>query len=93
MPDTIEQSGIISVKSKTLAPIILPADNADCFLTIAVIVVTSSGSEVPTATIVTPIILSETLSHLAISLPLSTSKSAPTTIAAAPTTNLMILII
>lgn len=52
-------TGRISVRSMIFAPRILPMDREDCFLTIAVMVVTSSGREVPTATSVTPMIRSE----------------------------------
>ena len=90
-PEIIEHSGIINVKSKILAPMILPKDNDDCFLLIAVIVVTSSGSDVPIAISVRDIILSDIPTASASKLPLSTSKSAPYTIAAAPTMNFVIL--
>ena len=83
-------TGRMSVISIILAPIMLPIESSDCFFAIAVIVVTSSGSDVPTAIIVTPIIASETPRPLAMIVPSSTSKSAPTTIPNAPKTNLKI---
>ena len=92
LPEIIDARGIIRVKSKILAPRILPTDSDDCFLTIAVTVVTSSGREVPTATIVIPIILSLTCINLASALALSTSSCAPPTIPATPSTNLMIFV-
>ena len=71
---------------------IFPTEREDCFLIIAVTVVTSSGSEVPTATIVAEITASDTPLTVAISVAELTRKSAPITIPAAPTINLKILI-
>ena len=48
--------GRIMVRSRMFAPRMLPTDRADCFLTMAVTVVTSSGRDVPIATMVTPMI-------------------------------------
>ena len=86
-PDKNAQIGRIIVKSMMFAPIILPIDKSDCFFMIAVTVVTSSGKEVPTAIIVTPIIASETPIRCAMIVPSSTRRSAPITIPAAPTRN------
>ena len=74
LPEIIDARGIIRVKSKILAPRILPTDSDDCFLTIAVTVVTSSGREVPIATIVIAIIFSGTPSYVAKAVPLSTKN-------------------
>ena len=76
------------VRSKIFAPRMLPTDRADCFLMMAVTVVTSSGRDVPMATMVTPMIRSETPARRARALALSTSRSAPSTTAAAPRENL-----
>ena len=65
----------------------LPTDIDDCFLTMAVMAVTSSGSEVPMATIVTAMMRSDTPSIWARTVPLSTSRFEPTTRHAAPRTN------
>ena len=46
--DIIAQRGSISVMSMMFAPMTLPTDKSDFFLAIAVIVVTSSGRDVPT---------------------------------------------
>ena len=54
-PPMNEQSGRITVTSMMFAPRMLPTDIDVCFFTIAVIAVTSSGSDVPIATIVTAI--------------------------------------
>ena len=67
-------------------------EREDCFLIIAVMVVTSSGKEVPMATSVTPMIRSEIPMYLASSLPLLTSRFAPTTMLIAPPINLATLI-
>ena len=91
-PERNAHIGKIIVKSIMFAPMILPMDKSDCFLAIAVMVVTNSGSEVPTAIIVTPIIASETPNRCAITVPSSTNKSAPITIPAAPRMNFAILI-
>ena len=53
-------SGRMIVMSMMFAPRMLPTDIEDCFLTIAVIAVTSSGSDVPMATMVTAMMRSET---------------------------------
>ena len=68
-PDTAEHTGRIMVRSMTLAPMMLPTDMEASFLAMAVRVVTSSGSEVPMATIVTPMMLEGTPSSSASSLP------------------------
>ena len=70
----------------TLAPMTLPTDMADCFLTMEAMAVTSSGSEVPMATMVTPMMASETPQEAAMSLPLLTSSCDPATMPAAPPT-------
>ena len=57
-----------------LAPMTLPTERSDCFLMIAVIVVISSGREVPIATIVIAIIFSGTPSSVAKAVPLSTKN-------------------
>lgn len=81
-----EQTARIGVVSMTFAPITLPTDIEVCFLTTAVIAVASSGSDVPIATIVTPMIASETPHDAAMSLPLLTRSCEPMTMHAAPTT-------
>ena len=73
------------------APMMLPTDRDDCFLRMAVMVVTSSGSEVPMAIMVAPMMASGTPSICASAVPLSISSCAPSTMAAAPNTNLPIL--
>ena len=80
-------TGRINVRSMIFAPRILPMEREDCFLIIAVMVVTSSGKEVPMATSVTPMIRSEIPMYLASSLPLLTSRFAPTTMLMAPPIN------
>ncbi len=70
-----------------LAPKILPTEREDCFFTMAVMVVMSSGREVPTATMVTPMTRSEMPMNRASSLPLLTSKSAPQTMPTVPRAN------
>ena len=90
-PETSEQIGSIIAKSIKFAPIIFPTDSEDCFFITALIVVTSSGSEVPTATIVAEITASETPLAAAISVAESTRKSAPITIPAAPIINFTML--
>ena len=55
-PPMNAQRGRIRVISMIFAPIILPADISLFFFIIDVIAVASSGREVPTATIVTPMI-------------------------------------
>lgn len=86
-PEIIEQIGRMMAISIIFAPIIFPTDKEDCFLAIAVMVVVSSGNEVPTATIVTEIIVSEMLRRCANSVAPSTKNSAPNTMPAAPTMN------
>ena len=54
-----------STKLKMFAPIILPSDSAPCPLASAVIAVTSSGKEVPSATKVSAITVSGTPSSVA----------------------------
>ena len=71
---------------------ILPTDSEDCFLRIAVMVVTSSGSDVPIAIIVAAITESGTPIMTASAEPLSISSCAPRTIAAAPRMNLPMFI-
>ena len=67
------------------APTMLPTERELCFLTIAEIVVTSSGSEVPTATIVRETILSSICRmSVAMTVPLSTKRREPMTSPAAP---------
>ena len=68
-PETAEHTGRIMVRSMTLAPMILPTDMEASFLAMAVRVVTSSGREVPMATMVTPIMAEGTPSSRASSLP------------------------
>ena len=85
--DINEHIGIINERSIILAPIMLPIDRLLCFLAMAVIVVTSSGREVPMAIIVSPITLSDTPNAFAISVPDSTKSLAPTVMAAALSTN------
>ena len=68
-PETAEHTGRISVRSMTLAPMMLPTDMDASFLAMAVSVVTNSGRLVPMATMVTPIILAGTPSSSANSLP------------------------
>ena len=92
-PETTAHSGRMTVKSMILAPMIFPTDREDCFLEMAVIVVTSSGSDVPTATSVTPMTLSGIPASTASALPLSTRRSAPQTIPIVPAINFNIFII
>ena len=68
-----------NIKQKLIIqePIILPSANSSSFFIIATIAVASSGKEVPNATIVRLITLSETLSVVAIVVALSTTKSPP----------------
>ena len=79
------------------APMILPTERELCFLAIAVTVVTSSGKEVPMATMVSETMRSGTprMSDAMI-VPLSTKRREPITMPAAPTTKsrifLMILL-
>ena len=90
LPDIRLHIGMMNVRSMILAPMILPTPSEDCFLMTAVIVVTSSGSEVPIAMIVTEMTLSLIPIEDAMILPLSTSRSAPNTMARAPSINFMI---
>ena len=76
---------MIRVTSMMLAPTTLPTDMDACFLTMDVMAVTSSGRDVPRATIVTAMIASDTPSILAISVPLLTNRLDPMTIHTAPT--------
>ena len=46
------------------APMMLPTDSEDCFLRMAVMVVTSSGSDVPMAIMVAPMMASGNTKHL-----------------------------
>lgn len=71
---------------KILLPIILPTKISCSFFRDDIIVVTSSGSDVPIAIIVSDIILSVTPIFLAILVALSTTKSLPRTIAIRPNT-------
>ena len=71
-PETREQMGSTRDMSMMLAPMILPTDRPDSFLTMEVMVVTSSGREVPTAMRVTAMRRSGTPRRAAISLPLLT---------------------
>ena len=86
-PEISAHSGRMIVISMIFAPRMLPTDIDDCFLTMAVMAVTSSGSEVPMATIVTAMMRSDTPSSWARTVPLSTSRFEPTTRHAAPTAN------
>ena len=86
MPLITAQRGRISVVSMMFAPMILPTESDDSFLRIAVSVVTSSGSDVPRAITVKPIIVSLMPISVAIVLPDETRNSAPNTIAAVPRT-------
>ena len=67
--ETKEQIGRISVKSIMFAPRILPTESEPAFLRIAVMVVTSSGSDVPIAIATTLMILCGTCRLSAISVP------------------------
>ena len=68
-PLTAEHTGRIMVRSMTLAPMMFPTDMEASFLAMAVRVVTSSGREVPMATMVTPMMLAGTPISRASSLP------------------------
>ena len=92
LPETNEQRGIIRVRSMIFAPKILPRPKLVCFLTTEVTVVTSSGRDVPMATMVAEIRASEIPKCRAISLLESTRRSEPKTIPAVPKTNLMIFL-
>ncbi len=76
LPCKSAHSGIISVRSMIFAPMILPTDSEDCFFRIAVMVVTSSGSEVPIAIMVAAITESGTPIMTASAEPLSISSCA-----------------
>ncbi len=67
--ETNEQIGRISVRSIMFAPRMLPTESEPAFLRIAVIVVTSSGRDVPIAIAITLIILCGTLRLSAIFVP------------------------
>ena len=69
---------------KRFAPMILPRESAPWPFIRAVIAVTSSGRDVPRATKVSEITVSGTPIAAAIAIPLSTRRSAPTAITAAP---------
>ena len=86
-PFITAHKGRISVVSIMFAPIILPTEREFSFLRIAVSVVTNSGSDVPRAIIVKPIIVSLIPTLVAIVLPEETRNSAPKTIAAVPIIN------
>ena len=79
------QIGKIKAESIIFAPIIFPTDKEDSFFTIAVTVVTSSGREVPIATIVTEIISSLICRISAILQAECTNNSEPATMDTAPT--------
>ena len=78
------QSGRIKVASIIFAPIIFPTESELSLLRIAVRVVTSSGSEVPSAITVKPMIVSLIPIPKAMVLPEETRNSAPKTIEAVP---------
>ena len=84
VPLITAQRGRISVVSMMFAPMMLPTESDDSFLRIAVRVVTSSGSDVPRAITVKPIIVSLMPIPVAIVLPDETRNSAPNTIEAVP---------
>lgn len=69
---------------KILLPMIFPRAMSTCFFKAAVTEVTSSGSEVPTATIVKPTKVSLIPSARAISILLSTTRVPPNTMPASP---------
>lgn len=71
------QIGKIKAESIIFAPIIFPTDKEDSFFRIAVTVVTSSGKDVPIATIVTEIIASLICRISAILQAECTSNSEP----------------
>lgn len=81
------QIGKIKAESIIFAPIIFPTDKEDSFFRIAVTVVTSSGKDVPIATIVTEIIASLICRISAILQAECTSNSEPATIHTAPIQN------
>ena len=87
LPEISPQIGMIKVMSMMFAPMMFPAESDISRLTTAVTVVTSSGSEVPTARTVTAMIRSGTPAAFATYSALSTSTFAPIAIAAAPTRN------
>ena len=75
-----------STRLKRFAPMILPTDSEPWPFTREVMAVTSSGRLVPRATKVRAMTVSGTPSSLAMMVPLSTSRFAPTAMTAAPTT-------
>ena len=76
-----------STMLKRFAPMMLPSERALCPLMRAVMAVTSSGREVPRATMVRPMTEDGTPSASAIRVPLFTSRFAPKAISTAPTTS------
>ena len=93
LPETSEHSGRMTVRSMMFAPMMLPTDSSDWCLRMAVMAVTSSGSDVPTAIMVTPMMASGTPSAAASAEPLSTISCAPMTIPAVPATNFTMLVV
>ena len=98
MPNSVALCGMVkgasvidmpltSTRLKTFAPTTLPSDRSLWPLTSEVTAVTSSGSEVPSATNVRAMTLSGTPRACAIRVPLSTSRFAPTAISTAPSTS------
>ena len=83
-PFITAQRGRIKVASIILAPIMLPTERDASFLRMAVRVVTSSGSEVPRAITVKPMIVSLIPMPEAMVLPEETRNSAPKMIEAVP---------
>ncbi len=67
----------INPRLKILEPITFPIDISDCCVKAALMVTANSGADVPKATMVSPIIKSETFKVWAISDAESTSQSAP----------------
>ena len=92
LSDTSEHTGSISVRSIMLAPSMLPADRDASFFFNAVIVVTSSGREVPMATAITLITLWEMPKSSASIVPEFTNRLAPITIPAPPDTNIAVCV-
>ena len=76
-----------NTRLNTLAPITLPIPREARPFFKEVMVVTSSGKEVPSATKVRAITVSGTPSFVAMMVPWFTKSLAPTAITAAPTTN------
>ena len=98
MPNSVALCGMVkgasvidmpltSTRLKTFAPTMLPSDRSLWPLTSEVMAVTSSGSEVPSATNVRAMTLSGTPRACAIRVPLSTSRFAPAAISTAPSTS------